>query len=121
MAHDLAYLIAISHVVATSVSSLWLFLFPRRYSNRCRLRRRTRNLWCGLSQPGFEPGLAETCVIVRNERPLAHLDAVVPPMRVGDHLARILVRVEKPPGEFIEAKLFWPPQFQLCNSRVGRS
>ena len=36
--------------------------------------------------------LAESRVIVRNQRPLAHLDAVVPPMRIGDHLAGILQR-----------------------------
>ena len=81
----------------------------RRYLDRCRLRRRTRVLRCRLSQPAFETGLAESCVIVRDERPLAYLDAVVPPVGVGDDLARILVRGEKPPGELIEAKLFWPP------------
>ena len=32
-------------------------------------------------------------------------------MRVGDYLARILARSQEPPGEFIQAKLFRPPDF----------
>src|ERR1700720_556013 len=50
-------------------------------------RRRFRR---GLSEPGFETRLAESCVIAGNECPLTQLHAVVTRVRVSDNLARII-------------------------------
>src|SRR5215831_17367319 len=67
--------------------------------------------FCRLSEPVFETRLAESRVIVGNQRPLAHLDAVVPPVWVGDDLAGIVKRRQGPLGEFIQTELFRPPDF----------
>src|SRR6266852_1738458 len=50
-------------------------------------RRRFRR---GLSEPGFETRLAESCVIAGNECHLTQLHAVVTRVRVSDNLARII-------------------------------
>jgi hypothetical protein len=63
----------------------------------------------GLSELGFETGLAESRAIAGKEGPLANLYAVVTRLRVCDNLARILVCGQVLPGEFIETKLFRPP------------
>src|SRR5712692_5064244 len=65
----------------------------------------------GLSEPGFETGLAELRVIARKECPLANVHAVVARLRVCNNLARILVCGQVLPAEFIEVKLFWPSYF----------
>src|SRR5882724_9025779 len=52
-------------------------------------RRRFRR---GLSEPGFETRLAESCVIAGNKCPLTQLHAVVTRVRVSDNLARIIAR-----------------------------
>src|SRR3954470_10339328 len=109
MQHELTYPLS-NGEAAPSASGFATLLLSDRHCDSCGLRRRTRNSY-GLSPPGFETGLAEPCVIVGNQRSLAHLDAVVPPVRVGDHLAPILMQRQEAPGEFIQAKLLWPPDF----------
>ena len=53
-------------VPAAAISaSFFVTLFLRRGAGG--LRMRTRNLCCGLSQPSFETGLAELCIIARNQ------------------------------------------------------
>ena len=79
--------------------------------HRLRLRFRTLDLTCGLTEPGFETRLAESRVVAGNECALAHLHAVVARVRVSDNLARILACGQTPPDEFIETKLFRPPYF----------
>src|SRR6266481_5763793 len=76
-----------------------------------RLLSRLRGLFGSVNEPVLETRLSESRVIVRNQRPLAHLDAVIPPVRVGDHLAGILKRRQVPPDEFIQTKLFGSPDF----------
>ena len=81
---------------------------------RVALRRLPSRLWglfCSLIEPVFEKCLAQLRVIVRNQCPLAHRDPDVARVRVRDYLARILARSQVPPGEFIQAKLFRPPDF----------
>ena len=56
----------------------------RLVGDRCRFRR-------GVSEPGFETRLAESCVIAGKECPFAKLHAVVAGVRVCDNLARVLV------------------------------
>lgn len=84
-------------------------LFPPLYLRR--LQSRLRGLFCRLLEPVFEARLAESRVVVRNQRPLAHLDTVVARVRVRDYLAWILARSQVPSGEFIQTKLFGPPDF----------
>src|SRR4051795_8983562 len=80
-------------------------------AHSCRLQARLRGLFGSANKPVFETRLAESRVVVRNQRPLAHLETVVPPVRVGDHLAGILKRCEVPPDDFIQTKLFGSPDF----------
>ena len=47
-------------------------------------------LSCLLAEPRLETRLAEPRVIAGDQRPLAHLNAVVARMRVSDNLARVL-------------------------------
>src|SRR5258707_13283465 len=77
----------------------------------CRLPTRLCDWFCSLSEPVFKTRRAESRALIGNQRPLAHLDAVVPPVRVGDHLAGIPKRRQGPSGEFIQMKLFRPPDF----------
>src|SRR5216684_1259130 len=65
----------------------------------------------GLSEPGFETGLAELRAIAGKECPLANVHAVVARLWVCDNLARILVCGEALPGELIETNLFRPSYF----------
>ena len=53
--------------VAISASFFTTLFLVGRHCDACGLRTRTRNLCCWLSQPGFETGLAESCVIARNQ------------------------------------------------------
>src|SRR5258708_699043 len=76
-----------------------------------RLQRRLRGLFCSLVEAVSESRLAESRVVVRNQGPFAHLDAVVARVRVRNYLARILARGQVPPGEFIQTKLFGTPYF----------
>ena len=62
-------------------------------------------------KPVFEARLAESRVVVRNQRPLAHLDTVVARVRVRDYLAWILARSQVPSDEFIQTKLFGTSYF----------
>jgi hypothetical protein len=79
-----------------------------------RLVSRLRGLFCRLIEPVFEMRLAQLRVIVRKQRALAHLDAVVARMRLRDYLARILARSQVPSGEFIQAKLFRASDFNCA-------
>ena len=64
-----------------------------------RLQSGFRGLFCRLIEPVFEVRLAQLRVVVRNQRPLAHLDTVVARVRVRDYLAWILARSQVPSGE----------------------
>src|SRR5215471_4328694 len=75
------------------------------------LRNRTRDLTCGLAEPGFETRLPELRVVSGNQCPLAHLYSVVARVRVSDNLTRVLACHEISPDQFIETKLFRPPYF----------
>src|SRR5712671_4695471 len=68
------------------------------------LRMRTRNL-CGLSQPGFETGLAEPWVVARKQGFLTDLRSRVTRIWISDDFARIVERGQAPPDQFIQAKL----------------
>src|SRR5206468_5189289 len=77
----------------------------------CGLRMRTRNLCCGLSQPGFETGLAESCVIARKQCSLADFRSRVTRVWISDDFAGIFERGQAPPDEIIQAKLLRPCNF----------
>jgi hypothetical protein len=65
----------------------------------------------GLSEPGFEPRLAQLCVIVGNECSLAHRNAVVTRVRIVDNLARVIPRDQGSPHEFIQREFLWSAYF----------
>src|SRR5882762_3339098 len=119
-AHPVAYAVAIS-------ASFFMTLFLLgHHCDACGLRMRTRNLCCGLSQPGFETGLAESCVIGRNQCSLADFRSRVTRVWISDNFARIFERGQAPPDEFIQAKLFRASNLDdavyrraYCNSSHG--
>src|SRR6516164_3168648 len=74
--HDLTYPLNGDEATGTACPLLTLPL-PSRHRDGCGLRWRARNL-CGLSQPGFKAGLAESCTVVWNQCSLAHLFSGVP-------------------------------------------
>ena len=75
----------------------------------CALRIPTRVLFCGLCEPGFEPRLTQSRVIAGKESAFAQLHAVAASVWVCDNFSRILVCGETLSDEFIETKLFRPP------------
>src|ERR1700745_1442097 len=81
---------AVSAVAISASYPLTRFLLVL-HCGACGLRR-TRNLCCGLSQPGFETGLAEPCVIARNQCFLAELRPGVKRIWVSDDFAGIFER-----------------------------
>ena len=66
---------------------------------------------CGVFEPVGEARLAEPRIIVRNERALAKLHAVVACVPVGDNLASIVLCSQTLLDELIETEFFWPPYF----------
>src|SRR5581483_10747062 len=78
---------------------------------------RFRDWFCNLLEPLVETRRAESRVILGNQRPLAHRNAVVAPVRIRDHLAGIVKRRQGPSGEFIQVKLFRPPDFNRALHR----
>src|SRR5262245_51997357 len=68
-------------------------------------------LICGLTEPVFETHLAESRVIAGNQCARAQLQAVIPRVRVRDHLARILACSQAASNEFIKTKLFRTSDF----------
>jgi hypothetical protein len=82
------------------------------------LSRRTRNLCCGLILPGFETGLAESCVIVRNQCSFAQSRSRVKRVRVSDDFAGIVERGQAPPDQVIDAKLFRAANFDYAVYRL---
>src|SRR5215470_3681195 len=72
---------------------------------------RTRNLRRGRSEPAFETGLAEPCVIARNEGFLSEPRSRIARVRVSDHFAGIFEGGQAPPNQFIQTKLFRPSNF----------
>src|SRR5947209_19232792 len=86
---------------------------PRRCFS-CRLPSRSRDLICGLAEPRFETCLSESRVTAGNERGLAHLDAVVARLWVGNNLARILACGKISPDQFIQTKPFRAPYFNCA-------
>src|SRR5438477_5984839 len=82
---------------------------------------RTRNLCCGLSQPGFETGLAESSVIARKQCSLAEFRSSVTRVWISDDFAGVFERGQAPPYEFIQAKLFGPPYFDRAIYRLAYS
>src|SRR5216683_5423689 len=87
-----------------------LFLLGH-HCDACGLRVRTRNLCCGLSEPGFETRLAESCVTARNQCSLADFRPRVKCVWVSDNFAGIFECGQAPPYEFIQATLFRAPNF----------
>ena len=84
MAHGINWLWAgLSEDMGTLASARLYFSGNPLVGDRRRFRR-------GLSEPGVETRLAESCVIAGNECPLTQLHAVVTRVRVSDNLARII-------------------------------
>src|SRR5258706_2460999 len=107
-----AYALAISASFFTT-----LFLVGHR-CDTCGLRMRARNLCCGLSQPGFETGLAESCVIAGNQRFLAEFRSRITSVWISDDFAGIFKRDQSPPDEFIHAKLLRASNFDDAVERL---
>src|SRR6516164_8114608 len=79
---------AVAYAVPMSASFfMTLFLLGHR-GGACGLSMRTGNLCCGLSQPSFETGLAESRAIVRKQCSLAEFRPRVTGVRVSDDFAR---------------------------------
>ena len=103
--------------VAVSASFfLTLFLLVH-HCDACGLRR-TRNLCCRLSEPGFETGLAESCVIARNQRSLAEFRPRVKRIWISDDFAGIFEAGQVPPDQFIHPKLFRASNFDDAYGRA---
>jgi hypothetical protein len=73
--------------------------------------------WFRSVQPVLEARPAESRVIVRDQRSLAHRDPEVARVRVGDYLAWILARSQVPSDEFVQTKLFGTPYFDSAIHR----
>src|SRR5580704_7191912 len=83
---------------ATMSASFFMTLFLLgHHRDACGLRMCIRNLCCGLSEPGFETGLAESCVIARNQCFLANFRSRVTRVWIGDDFAEIFERGQAPP------------------------
>src|SRR5260370_8303338 len=83
---------------ATMSASFFMTLFLLgHHCDACGLRMCTRNLCCGLSQPGFETGLAESCVIAPNQCFLANFASRVTRVWIADDFAGIFHRGQPPP------------------------
>src|ERR1700674_3336989 len=85
----------VEYVVAISASFFMTLFLPGHHFDACGLRR-TRNLCCGLSQPGFETGLAESCVIARKQCFLADFRSGVTRVWISDDFAGIFERGQAP-------------------------
>src|SRR6266481_9742763 len=97
-------------ILASFFMTLFLLLLGH-HCHACGLRMRTRNLCCGLSQPGFETGLAESCVIARNQCFLTDFRSRVTGVWISDDFAGIFERCQTSPYKFIHAKLFRASNF----------
>src|SRR4051794_5153402 len=75
------------------------------------LRIRTRELACGLTEPGFEARLSEPCAIVGNQCSLADHCPGVKCSRVSDNFTGISECSQSPAHELVDAKLFRPSDF----------
>src|SRR5262245_488288 len=87
----------VAYAVAISASFLMTLFLLGHYCNACGLRMCTRNLCCGLSQPGFEKGLAESCVIARKQCFLGDFRSRVMRAWISDDFAGIFERGQAPP------------------------
>ena len=87
----------VAYAVAISASFFMTLFLLGHHCDACGLRMRTRNLCCGLSQPGFETGLAESCVIARNQCFLAEFRSRVTRVWISDDFAGIFERGQTPP------------------------
>src|SRR5581483_1499999 len=65
----------------------------------------------GLSEPAFETGLAESCIVTGKQCPLANSRATVTGVWISDHFAGIFERCQATLDELIHAKLFWTCNF----------
>src|SRR5216684_5808893 len=84
-------------VIISASFFMTLFLLGH-HCDACGLRMRTRNLCCGLSQPGLETGLAESCVIARNQCSFAEFRSRVKRFWVSDDFAGIFQCGQAPPN-----------------------
>src|SRR6266851_9237930 len=88
----------VAYAVAISASFLMTLFLLGHHCDACGLRMRTRNLCCGLSQPGFETGLTESCVIARNQCSFAEFRSRVKRFWVSDDFAGIFQCGQAPPN-----------------------
>src|SRR5258708_19642044 len=93
-----------------------LFLLGH-HCDACRLRVRTRNLCCGLSEPGFEARLSESCVIARNQCFLADFRPRVTGVWISDDFPGVFDRGQALPDQFTPPKLFPPSSLTTPFSR----
>jgi hypothetical protein len=75
---------------ASTIRNRDLFTMLCLRRNLCPVQTRLWGSFGSVDEPVFETRLSESRTLVRDQRSLAHLDAVVPPVRVGDHLAGIV-------------------------------
>ena len=75
------------------------------------LRFRTRDLTCGLAEPGFETRFAKSGIFAGDQRALTKFRAGVSGVLVNDDFARIFECGQAPLDEFIHAKLLRPSNF----------
>src|SRR5437899_1107629 len=101
----------VAYAVAISASFFMTLFLLGHHCDACGLRVRTRNLCCGLSEPGFETRLTEPCVIARNQCSLADFRSRVTRVWISDDFARIFEQGQAPPYQFIQAKLFRASNF----------
>src|SRR5438128_6925659 len=87
----------VAYAVAISASFFMTLYLLGPHCDACGLRMRTRNLCCGLSQPGFETGLAESCVIARKQCFLADFRSIVTGVWISDDFAGVFQRGQAPP------------------------
>ena len=75
-----------------------------------------RDLFHRLIEPIFEARLAESRIVVRNQRPFGHFNTVVARVQVRDYLAWILPRRQVPADDFKETVGTSPRRICICLS-----
>src|SRR5690242_2614704 len=86
---------------------------------RCGPFDRTRALSLGPLNPGFETRFAKSGAFAGDQRSLTELRAGISRTRIGDDLTRIIELCQAPADEFIQSKLFRPPDFDGALYRLA--
>src|SRR5262245_5966221 len=74
----------------------------------------------GPGEPVLEAGRGDACVTARGQREVFELRAEIGRVDVDGHLARVVVRAENAPDEFVETELLGPCQLDDAVRRLAQ-